>query len=1333
MASYPTMGSLSLKKLTGSEINALRTSTDDLKIGRWTVTNDLNSKALIFVFDGDESLMGMKLDAPATANPMHHMMTGIAPASFVSSMNSARTNTSAKDDLHSFANYDDVSLTKQTAYKLDVNYTFAPAADSNADPAINTFLGGDFSDDGQSENWRNVTADREYFYCAHEKGNFFLGANSCLNKYRKSDGKLMWSKHGKSYFTEGDIMVKAKDYVSDFGTTPYADADPTDETLIIDSWRNIMMAPLNSEGAWIRGAPVFPDASEEEDDSGYFLQGAQSNKGIHVVKFSRSTGDRIWAAQIITDEGYHSMNQIGSLAPGCKKHDGKNYVFIGTGSLQNASNRNMGDRISGTFGDRGCLGLCVDTDPADMSVDNAKGQTAENWVCYTEPPLFSHQNPSAKTLIQTAGPGSADSEWDPFRPGVNLCEVQASYDDSYGSLEVELLGFNPQIRYPLWGYESGAVADDGTTLLTNGDGVNGAVSTDSQAPAGEFKAFGVLSAGCTASEIFSGHSIDAPQILQDQTFSQPDPAINGGILDNSAVDPTTFVTNPNFNPAYHANGDMVSDQCVEADSSTPPVYSLKAGFTIILIHPASNFAPPDNYFGDVKYSHTLDATKPHKTGFPANGPNYALVSQPLVSGVAGANDSMLTWEEPQGGAPGFTAKLTYSKTFASADECRTTPGDASTPYVNRIAGLYYPKFVSDGYQVQDKTESQNLNYLGAMIWGGSVSFDFAKNIVYSGTGQNHKQPEDESKSLNLVQTAFLETRMQVIDAQKDLNNLWGGGLEQIQAPYAQIAAGREVLRAANENAVTEMRQYIADGLLARSPRGLLSHFDAIVAMKIYDDSGATPGAAGDLIFGCPSVNWDEWTSLGRPTGPSVYDVNNIPVDWDSAGLDGNDGDLGAGVCLFKQLVMDGESAPRDVCAAATKGGINFACDAATGETLQMGVVGPAAALGGADYNSCSDGKEVVFSTQMNMSAFEGAVKFFQPFGQYGPSIPHFETSVFRGQTVQMGQSFVNAWNARTGKTMWNFPLEGALSFGGLSFHNGMLVVNCLGKPGAQPILPVVYLLDGETGEVIHKTQEMQTPSGGGDITKGGAGSGQIVSTGGLLIRNVGRNHFGLSGGPSSHGVVLSCPLADQAGSRFSQRERKPVQRWNRHITVTPDGSGGGSVEVKIIVNESWVLQDPSMPQDPMPNSPTYNPLVPADPLTVAQPTATFAYAKYDELTREYQQADGTSVGGAIDITGGPGAGGAVIEYAPGGAGQSTVVQRHYARLTFGKMFQLEGSGTDGYCMLDVEENCASVFAVTDLANETVGADYGVAVLAAPDQYFCDATVTLPIQAGNAAF
>ena len=1186
------MGTMSLKKLSGREIEALSTSTVELRLGTWTVTTDAND-SLVFLFRNSETSIGMKLDPPEGEGALYHLLSGDAPQSFKSQLTTS-CHTSGRTDGASFSDYQEQSsLTKASVADLQVKYAYDVIG--NHEQLGNPY--GQFNLDKQYQGidtaaaWRGVTSDKEHFFVQADHENFLMGT-SVIQKYRKADGKCMWSKDAMDYFSMSDILTTKGAYRTDYGEWgpkyPQIDDPSNPGTLIddpapvVDSWRNLFgMAFGGSEGCWFRNAPVFATDSEEEDRSAYLFQTNMSSNGLWLIKFDRTTGDRVWAVQAFAEELAGSSHEMGSLAPAIKKHNGKNYIFLGTGSLQNAINRTLGDELVAKFGDRGSLACVVDNDPADMSAENGSGELL--WRTHTCPPLFK-TTPVAEAVLRhpnfdaTAIDASAtyDERYDPFRPSTTSLDVITT-KDTYGPAD-----------QALWGYE--------------------ASGTPSAAPVGSFTASFILRAGTDLPAVFVGQSINAGVLLMD--------VAGAAIVDNAGV------------PEYHVNGALFQVQ-IAGQSEIPAVanqdemtrsgssWTMNAGKQLLMEYPSTDIG---NGF---KFGHQLNTYIPGpasgaKFGLAGMSANYIAAPQVTEAG-AGANDKFLYYDG---------AVESFSKTFAVHAVTDESTLLASAPL--RIADMYYPKRVGPGYVVQTEFEAQNLNYYGNNIWGGTPAMDFANNRVYAGTGQTHKIPEDETNALNLSSTAFLETRLDVIAKQQAVNDAAAAAAAGDASGAQALADAEAALVVASEAAQAAVEQAIAEGLDKKSPRGLLSHVDSAVAFRIFEEDGH---AAGSVAWVGNTLNWDYWGALGKPSGESVFtsSSSNPGTNATAAGnLVGNDGDFGAGVTLFKSVLVEGQV--RDVVAGVTKSGIAIAFDAMTGAQLQFDITGPASALGGANYNCCSDGKEVVYTVNANIAYFAGAINP-QFFGS-------FEEKRWRGQTLHMMTSYINAWNVRTGETLWNAaigrPDAPDTTFGGLSFYNGMVICNSQGKManGQYAGEPTVQVFDALTGEQLHQSEDLLALSGGGDSAKGGGSASQIVVDGGMLFRHIGRDHMGISGSASSHGLVFAAPLA---------AADSPVV--NAELLINANGFYKLNMEIDLDQSELKLMFDDS-----------------ADHL---QPVVV-PFGSYDPISRAFT---GGSIGTDVDIGGPP------MTMHPSGMLTN--------KMSVGQCFLLEGRGMAQVCLLDV--------------------------------------------------
>jgi len=1110
------MGTMSLRKLSGQEISALSASTVELKVGTWTLTTDAND-ALVFLFKNRGRSIGMRLDPPEGEGSLYHLLVGMSPDSFLSQLVDSHL-TCGGNDAASFADYQpNSSLTKDTVSQLALKYKYSVAdAHAHADNAANHGRWydeiGSTSYQKTSSCWRGVTTDEEYFYCQGDHAKTSLMSDTVMQKYRKADGKCMWSKEAHSYFTEDDILIKKKEYEHPHTKKTYATTAEDENDLIVNSYRNLVDTN-DSEGVWFRNPPVLAGSDENVDASGYVMQTSMSDNGLWLVKFNRKTGARVWAVQAFKHEMPGTDCQLGTMAPAIKQHRGKNYIFVGTGSMQNAINRSTHE-VDAIYGDRGSFACVVDNDPGNMTPENDQGKLF--WRTYVCPPLFrpfeagnSEAENDLSVLRHKSYTGTPyEPGYDPFRPDTDQLNVLSSFKEG-------------EVNVPLYGYE--------------------ATGVPSEAPVEPFIASYIITPGCTVPKPFVGKSVKGAMPLM--MVAGASIAVNADGVYEYQVDgaPLRFKTGEEGHEKFYSPS-IENPECIEMVNGSP---QMQAGKELILRYP---LVPKVNVEEDperpgflfTKQLSTFAIQNTQGSKFSATGqlPNYVTVDVTVV-GTPGGND---TYELP--GEYTVQANLTGEQLLLHVP--------------HRIPNLYYEKTVRPGYRVQSTFEAQNLNYYGNSCWGGTPVLDFDNNLVYCTSGQPHSIPEDETNALDLSTTNFFEYRMKVIEAQ---------GLANIAEEAAKASPEDETLAQALNDAENvlvdackvsqaEVEAAIKAGFHRKSPRGLLSHFNAVISFRMFaDPDSADLEADGGIEWAGHTQNWDPWTSLSKPTGESIFTSSqlNPGVNVSEAGnLRGNDGDIGAGSTLFRDVELrDGRK--RDVIAAVSKAGIAVAFDARTGETLNFDIVGPASALGGANHCCCSDGKEVIFTCIVNISDML--------FGAVHP-IHGVETLRWRGKTLYADSSYVNAWNVRTGKTLWNASLcsgdKTDRSFGGVSFYNGMVICNSQGKSWPVPNEPSIQVFDALTGEKIHQTEGLQT------IANGGGSQAQCVTDGGLVFRHVGRTTFGMTGAPSEFGLVFAAPLPLEAavygeGTFNGLPLTVSVDKDTKEIKLTMDGASKATI------------------------------------------------------------------------------------------------------------------------------------------------------------------------------
>src|SRR6266404_5449685 len=262
-----------------------------------------------------------------------------------------------------------------------------------------------------------------------------------------------------------------------------------------------------------------------------------------------------------------------------------------------------------------------------------------------------------------------------------------------------------------------------------------------------------------------------------------------------------------------------------------------------------------------------------------------------------------------------------------------------------------------------------------------------------------------------------------------------------------------------------------------------NHFDSVMALDIQ---------TGAIKWSNNVIPFDAWT-VGCLLPPHI----NCPQPA------GADFDFGQGPCLFRATSDNGSS--RQLLGEGQKSGIYWALDPDTGELVWSTQVGPGGTLGGLEWGSAVNGRQVFVSVANSGFA---PVTF-----SVGPQV---------GRTVKGG--FWSALDATTGKVLWqvagnqppaipgaNTPSDAiAITPGPVSCANGVVFA------GALDAIGTMYALDAKTGSILWTFA-----------------SGCSVNSGAAIVDGVvywGSGYANISGTPNNKFYAFEVPPIGKGGS-----------------------------------------------------------------------------------------------------------------------------------------------------------------------------------------------------------
>jgi polyvinyl alcohol dehydrogenase (cytochrome) len=212
-----------------------------------------------------------------------------------------------------------------------------------------------------------------------------------------------------------------------------------------------------------------------------------------------------------------------------------------------------------------------------------------------------------------------------------------------------------------------------------------------------------------------------------------------------------------------------------------------------------------------------------------------------------------------------------------------------------------------------------------------------------------------------------------------------------------------------------------------------NYLNSIVALDAR--TGEVRWAAGEDAF-------DTWNG-GCVVGPPP---NNCPP------LAGPDHDFADGAHLITVRGPHGQ--PRKLVGAGQKSGIYWMVDATTGEIVWSAAAGPGSPLGGIQWGTATDGRQV-YLVETNF--------FRQPY-----ELPN-------GQVINY--SSIAALDAATGEVTWQIPEpHGGLAQGAVSVANGVLYAGALSGR--------MYAIDTRNGTVLWEFQGRGSSNAGPAIVNG---------------------------------------------------------------------------------------------------------------------------------------------------------------------------------------------------------------------------------------------------------
>jgi polyvinyl alcohol dehydrogenase (cytochrome) len=238
-----------------------------------------------------------------------------------------------------------------------------------------------------------------------------------------------------------------------------------------------------------------------------------------------------------------------------------------------------------------------------------------------------------------------------------------------------------------------------------------------------------------------------------------------------------------------------------------------------------------------------------------------------------------------------------------------------------------------------------------------------------------------------------------------------------------------------------------------TPQSTADHEDSIVALRM---------ATGAIAWATPTLTADTWT-LAQQFGP--------------------DFDFGSAPDLYT-TVIDGR--PTDLLGIGQKSGVYWALNPDTGAIVWATAVGPGSELGGIEWGSVADGRQIYVANT---------------------NFGHIATTLksFNGQTSTTTGGFWAALNAATGKITWETAVPAAdqtqTPYAMLSGANGVLYGGTLNTAGQD-----MYALNMTTGAILWSFGGHGAAVGGAAIVDGSVYWGSGYPSEDLFFPVVGDNN-----------------------------------------------------------------------------------------------------------------------------------------------------------------------------------------------------------------------------------
>ena len=253
----------------------------------------------------------------------------------------------------------------------------------------------------------------------------------------------------------------------------------------------------------------------------------------------------------------------------------------------------------------------------------------------------------------------------------------------------------------------------------------------------------------------------------------------------------------------------------------------------------------------------------------------------------------------------------------------------------------------------------------------------------------------------------------------------GGGVWD--TPAIDPSAGRVYVGTGNNYTATDTANTCKEAADASNS----SDANCTPADDLFDSALALDLNTGAIVWAHKVEGWDAWNVACAVLPPGATWCPSIQSpDYDFGG---------AGPNILH--VKSGSGAPRTLIGLGQKSGVYWAFDAATGQTVWSSLLGPGSSLGGIEWATAYDGKQIYVP---NANFF--GIPFVTPDNQTG----------FRGSW--------SAVDAQTGDIVWQkVTPQFEVALGGSSYANGVVYVSSM---ASGPNDPNMFALDAATGQTL---------------------------------------------------------------------------------------------------------------------------------------------------------------------------------------------------------------------------------------------------------------------------